>query len=155
MTRSQLRHSKRSMSRPPGAVRLASIATPHMGQCFGRGGRDVFKLDPMLQASPLVVEAGIKDQTVEFALAVRSLIQIKTPRPASDSEPSVARISRRRFFRRRRAGFLPRNSAQPGSPGPARSCGNAKLDGILHLAVSRGAQPFRRVGASLLAPRAC
>jgi hypothetical protein len=90
MTRSRPRHSKRSKSRPAAAVPLASIATPQMGQCFGRGGRDVFKRDPMLLAEPLIIEAGIKDQTVEFALAVRSLIQIKTPRPIGYSEPAVA-----------------------------------------------------------------
>jgi hypothetical protein len=44
MTRSQLRHSKRSISLLVGTARLASIATPHMGQCFGRGGRDVLDL---------------------------------------------------------------------------------------------------------------
>jgi hypothetical protein len=32
------------MSRLVGTARLASIATPHMGQCFGWGGRDVLDL---------------------------------------------------------------------------------------------------------------
>jgi hypothetical protein len=81
----------------------------------------------VLQAKRLIVEAGDKGRTLEFTLAVRTLIQIKTPWPAGDSEPAVARIS---------------------------CCGDAKPNGILHLAVSWGSQPSRRAGASLSAPRA-
>jgi hypothetical protein len=49
------------MSRLVGAVRLASIATPHMGQCFGRGGRDVLELMRYPLAAPPLDQAGAHD----------------------------------------------------------------------------------------------
>jgi hypothetical protein len=83
MTRSQPRHSKRSKSRPAAAVPLASMATPQMGQCFGRGGRDVFKRDPTCCRPTSLRRASKTNNRIHVGR--RSLIQIK---PASDSEPA-------------------------------------------------------------------
>jgi hypothetical protein len=108
----------------------------------------------VLQAKPLMIEAGAKGRTVEFTLAVRSLIQVKTPGPAGDSEPAVARISRKLVFPAPPAGFLPRRWRRPESWAPHIHAAMRSPMAFCILAVSWGSQPSRRAGASLSAPRA-
>jgi hypothetical protein len=93
----------------------------------------------------------IMERIMELMLVVRSLIQIKAPgRPTIRHSCLYLPTD---LSSARRPDSHPHISARTNVE-PARLCGDPEPNDILHLAVSRGSQPFRRAGASLSAPRA-